>query len=111
MEKCSMCAQRTQAGKLEAKKAGTPLKDGAIKTACQQACPTNAIVFGDANDNESQVAKLRADDRSYFLLDELGVKPNINYLVKVRNQEQEIVWEEETKAEPKEEVKSEEKHA
>jgi molybdopterin-containing oxidoreductase family iron-sulfur binding subunit len=110
MEKCSMCAQRTQAGKLEAKKSGQPLKDGAIKTACQQACPTNAIVFGDANDEVSEVSKLRADERSYFLLDELGVKPNINYLVKVRNQEEEITWEEEVSAK-KEEGKKEEKKA
>jgi molybdopterin-containing oxidoreductase family iron-sulfur binding subunit len=108
MEKCSMCAQRTQAGKLEAKKSGQPLKDGAIKMACQQACPTNAIVFGDANDETSVVSKLRADERSYFLLDELGVKPNINYLVKVRNQEEEITWEEEVGAN-KEEGKKEEK--
>jgi molybdopterin-containing oxidoreductase family iron-sulfur binding subunit len=108
MEKCSMCAQRTQAGKLEAKKSGQPLKDGAIKMACQQACPTNAIVFGDANDETSVVSKLRADERSYFLLDELGVKPNINYLVKVRNQEEEITWEEEVGAK-KEEAKKDEK--
>lgn len=108
MEKCSMCAQRTQAGKLAAKKAGEPLKDGAIKTACQQSCPTNAIIFGDANDANSEVAKLRADERSYFLLDELGVKPNINYLVKVRNQEEEIVWEAEEPVAKKEEGKKEE---
>lgn len=116
MEKCSMCAQRTQAGKLEAKKAGQPLKDGSIKTACQQACPTNAIVFGDANDTESNVAKQRADERNYFLLEELGVKPNISYLVKVRNQEEEIVFEEEekpaaSKSEGKKEEKKEESHA
>ncbi|MDP2385053.1 MAG: TAT-variant-translocated molybdopterin oxidoreductase [Bacteroidota bacterium] len=110
MEKCSMCAQRTQAGKLEAKKAGAPLVDGAIKMACQQSCPTNAIVFGDANDPNSEVSKLRADERNYYLLDELGVKPNVSYLVKVRNQEEEIVWEAE-EAPKKDEVKKEEKHA
>lgn len=95
MEKCSMCAQRTQEAKLTAKKSGSPLKDGDVKTACQQACPTNAIVFGDINDKESQVSKNFEDDRSYFLLEELGVKPNIKYMVKVRNQEEEIVWEKE----------------
>jgi molybdopterin-containing oxidoreductase family iron-sulfur binding subunit len=109
MEKCSMCAQRTQAGKLEAKKAGIPLPDGLIKMACQQSCPTNAIVFGDANDPNSEVSKLRADDRNYFLLDELGVKPNISYLVKVRNQEEEIIWEKEEKPAAKGEGKKEEK--
>jgi molybdopterin-containing oxidoreductase family iron-sulfur binding subunit len=110
MEKCSMCAQRTQEAKLAAKKAGEPLKDGAVKTACQQACPTNAIVFGDVNDAESQVSKLRSDDRSYYLLDELGVKPNISYMVKVRNQDEEIIWENEpAKVSASAETKQEEK--
>jgi MoCo/4Fe-4S cofactor protein with predicted Tat translocation signal len=86
MEKCSMCQQRLQAGKSAAKKSGAPLKDGAIKTACQQACPTKAITFGDANDPESAVSKTRSDDRNYFVLEELGVKPNVSYLVKVRNE-------------------------
>ena len=93
MEKCSMCAQRTQEGKLKAKKSGEPIKDLSLKTACQQACPTNAIVFGDANDENAMVSGLRKDERNYYLLEELGVKPNISYLVKVRNQEEEIVWE------------------
>jgi len=87
MEKCSMCQQRLQAGKLEAKKAGAPVVDGSIKTACQQACPTNAIMFGDLNDENSQIAKWRNDNRNYFLLEELGVKPTVSYMVKVRNQE------------------------
>ena len=93
MEKCSMCAQRTQEGKLKAKKAGEPIKDLSLKTACQQSCPTNAIVFGDANDEMAMVSGLRNDERNYYLLEELGVKPNISYLVKVRNQDEEIVWE------------------
>jgi molybdopterin-containing oxidoreductase family iron-sulfur binding subunit len=99
MEKCSMCVQRVQAGKLDAKKAGTPLKDGSIKTACQQACPTNAIVFGDLHDDESEVLKLREDERNYFLLEEVGVKPTVSYLVKVRNQEEPIELEVEEKEE------------
>lgn len=90
MEKCSMCQQRLQAGKLDAKKAGTPLVDGSIKTACQQACPTNAIMFGDANDENSEVSKWRSDDKNFFLLEEVGVKPTVSYLVKVRNQEEPI---------------------
>ncbi len=113
MEKCSMCAQRTQAGKLAAKKAGVPLPDGSIKTACQQACPTNAIVFGDANDEKSAVTAARNDSRNYYLLEELGVKPTVSYMVKVRNQEEAIIWEAEEGHEggEKHEEKKEEKHS
>ena len=62
--------------------------DGAIKTACQQACPTNAIMFGDLNDESSEVSKWRNSERNFFLLEELGIKPTVSYLVKVRNQEE-----------------------
>lgn len=112
MEKCSMCVQRLQAGKLEAKKEGVPLADGKIKTACQQACPTNAIIFGDLSDDNSEVSKTRQNERNYFLLEEVGIKPTVSYLVKVRNQEEAIVLEEEEKeeaAEMKGEEKKEEK--
>jgi len=85
MEKCSFCTQRIQAGKLEAKKMGRPLQDGEIKTACQQACPTGAIVFGDLNDPQSQVAKLMEEPRGYYALSEINVRPSIRYMVKVRN--------------------------
>ena len=107
MEKCSMCTQRLQAGKLAAKKAGEPLVDGSIKTACQQACPTNAIMFGDANDENSQVSKWRADDKNYYLLEEVGVKPTVSYLLKVRNQDEPIHHGEAHAAAPKHEEKSE----
>ena len=108
-----MCQQRLQAGKLEAKKAGHPVKDGAIVTACQQACPTNAISFGDLNDKNSQVTKIRENERNYFLLEEVGIKPTVSYLVKVRNQEEEISLEEEEEHEGAEhkEDKKEEAHA
>lgn len=110
MEKCTMCVQRLQAGKLEAKKAGHPIKDGAIKTACQQACPTHAISFGDLNDKDSHVTKQRENERNYFLLEEVGIKPTVSYLVKVRNQEEEIVWEaEEPKGAEGHEAKEEKK--
>ncbi len=92
MEKCSMCAQRLQAGKLVAKKSGMPLVDGSIKTACQQACPTNAIMFGDANDEKSEVSKWRADDKNYYLLEELGVKATVSYLLKVRNVDERVTF-------------------
>jgi MoCo/4Fe-4S cofactor protein with predicted Tat translocation signal len=108
MEKCSMCQQRLQAGKLVAKKKGVPLEDGLIKTACQQACPTNAIMFGDVNDEKSEVTKWREDDRNYLLLEEVGVKPTVSYMIKVRNQEEAILEKEEVVA--KHENKKEEGH-
>jgi len=92
MEKCSMCAQRLQAGKLVAKKSGMPLVDGSIKTACQQACPTNAIMFGDANDENSEITKWRNDDKNYVLLEEVGVKPTVSYLLKVRNVDEKVTF-------------------
>jgi molybdopterin-containing oxidoreductase family iron-sulfur binding subunit len=91
MEKCSMCVQQIQAGKLEAKKAGETIKDGAIQTACSSSCPTDAITFGDLNDftsNDGKGSKIRqkADgDRAYHVLEEVGTQPNIYYQVKVRN--------------------------
>jgi MoCo/4Fe-4S cofactor protein with predicted Tat translocation signal len=91
MEKCSMCVQRIQAGKLEAKKAERRLADSDITTACAEACPTNAIVFGDLNNPDSAVSILRREDeRNYFVLDELGVHPTVSYLTKVRNCEETI---------------------
>lgn len=93
MEKCSMCIQRIQAGKLEAKKAERKLIDGEIITACAEACPTNAIVFGDLNDPDSAVSKLRKQEeegRNYYILEEIGTKPTLSYLTKVRNCEETI---------------------
>ncbi len=85
IEKCTFCVQRIQAGKLEAKKAGTPVMDGSIETACSAACGSGAIIFGDLNDKGSMVHRHANTDRSYYALEEIGVKPNINYKVKVRN--------------------------
>jgi MoCo/4Fe-4S cofactor protein with predicted Tat translocation signal len=85
MEKCSMCIQRIQAGKLKAKMEKRPLKDGDIKVACQQTCPANAIVFGNKNDPESEVSKALKSERTYYVLEELNVQPGIGYQVKVRN--------------------------
>jgi molybdopterin-containing oxidoreductase family iron-sulfur binding subunit len=87
MEKCTFCVQRTQAAKLNAKKAGRPMKDGEVQTACQQACASQAIVFGNVNDKESLVTKIRAENpqRSYYVLEQLHVLPNVTYLAKVRN--------------------------
>ena len=80
MEKCSMCVQRLQEGKLIAKKEGRKVKDGEINTACAQACPAKAIVFGDLNDKESEVSRLAESPRGSKLLEELGTRPNVNYL-------------------------------
>ena len=85
MEKCSMCIQRIQAGKLKAKIEKRPLKDGEVKVACQQTCPANAIVFGNKNDPNSEVSKALNSERTYYVLEELNVQPGIGYQVKVRN--------------------------
>jgi molybdopterin-containing oxidoreductase family iron-sulfur binding subunit len=90
MEKCAFCIQRGQAAKLTAKKEGRVLADGEAKTACQQACAGDAIVFGNAHDDQSQVSKIRRDNpmRSFYVLEQLHVLPNITYLSKVRNTEE-----------------------
>ncbi|MDA9819416.1 TAT-variant-translocated molybdopterin oxidoreductase [Salibacteraceae bacterium] len=90
MEKCSLCIQDVQAGKLQAKKEGRPVKDGEIQTACSAACANGAIVFGDLND-ETEVAKRATHGRSYALLEEVGTRPNVSYLTKVRNRSGEEV--------------------
>ena len=85
MEKCSMCVQRIQSGKLEAKKAGKPVQDGEIQTACSEACAFGAITFGDLNDKESKVNGESNHERAYNLIEEVGVQPNIWYQTMVRN--------------------------
>ena len=87
MEKCSMCVQRIQEGKLGAKKEGRAVVDGDVTTACSDSCPTNAISIGDWNDLTSMVRKGSQDKRAYQALEEVGVKPNVWYKVKVRNEE------------------------
>jgi len=85
MEKCSMCIQRIQAGKLKAKIEKRAVKDGDIKVACQQTCPANAIVFGNSNDPNSEVSKALKSERTYYVLEELNTQPGVGYQVKVRN--------------------------
>jgi MoCo/4Fe-4S cofactor protein with predicted Tat translocation signal len=85
MEKCSMCIQRIQGGKLTAKLEKRALKDGDIKMACQQACSANAIIFGDKNDPNSEVAKALRSERIYYVLEEINVQPGIGYMTKIRN--------------------------
>lgn len=114
MEKCSFCVQRTQAAKLAAKKEGRPLLDGEAKTACQQACAGDAIIFGNVNDPNSQVNKVREENqqRSFLVLEQLHVLPNVTYLAKVRNTDEIIPAKggHASKAEHHEEVKEGEHH-
>ena len=92
MEKCTFCVQRLQAVKLDAKKENRMLKPDEAKTACQTACPTNAIVFGNGHDKESAVNKVRENNkqRSFYVLEQLHVLPNVTYLAKVRNTDEVI---------------------
>ncbi len=85
IEKCSLCIQRIQLGKLEAKKDGRMLTDGEFTTACAQACGSNAIVFGDVNNPKSEVSHLKQEGRAYHLLEEVGTQPSVFYQTKVRN--------------------------
>jgi len=85
MEKCTFCVQRIQEAKIESGREGRALRDGDIQTACQQSCPAKAIVFGDLNDPKSRVSRLAAGPRAYRVLEELNVKPSVNYLSLVRN--------------------------
>jgi MoCo/4Fe-4S cofactor protein with predicted Tat translocation signal len=87
MEKCSFCVQRIQAGKLVAKTEDRPVVDGDVTTACADACPANAIIVGDWNDLKSMVRTSSDNKRSYQALEEVGVKPNMWYKTKVRNEE------------------------
>ncbi len=85
MEKCTYCVQRIKAARIEAEKEGRVIKDGEVLTACQAACPTNAIVFGDLNDPNSQVSKLKAQPTDYALLGELNTRPRTTFLAAIRN--------------------------
>ena len=85
IEKCSMCIQKIQELKLNAKKSGKPIKDVDAQTACASSCSTNALVFGDSNNKDSEVWRLRNDERAYDLLDHLNVKPSVFYQTKIRN--------------------------
>ncbi len=90
MEKCTYCVQRISAARIDAKKEGRDIRDGEVVTACQSACPSQAITFGNINDKESKVTKLKADPRSYGLLAELNTKPRTSYLAKLRNPNPEL---------------------
>ncbi|MDT4965282.1 MAG: hypothetical protein QOJ64_19, partial [Acidobacteriota bacterium] len=90
MEKCTYCVQRIQWGKIEAEKEGRTLKDGEVVTACQSVCPTEAIVFGNINDPESQVSKMKKGERNYSLLADLNTRPRTTYLSALKNPNEKI---------------------
>jgi molybdopterin-containing oxidoreductase family iron-sulfur binding subunit len=90
MEKCTYCVQRIQGAKIQSEIEGRKVRDGEIVTACQAVCPTEAIVFGDVNDPNSRVSKLKAEQRNYSLLADLNTKPRTTYLTALRNPNPEI---------------------
>jgi Fe-S-cluster-containing hydrogenase components 1 len=87
MEKCTFCVQRCQDAKLKAKREDRPMVDSDIKTACQQACAAGAIVFGNANDPKSEVSGVRSENKNrlYYVIEQIHTMPNVSYLAKVRN--------------------------
>ena len=114
IEKCSFCVQRLQEGKLNAKKHDRPINDGEVKVACQQSCPTEAIVFGDINDKKSAIRAIREENpnRLFYVLEQLHVLPNVTYLAKVRNTDEVLEVHDHAATEKKEEgAKTEEKKA
>jgi molybdopterin-containing oxidoreductase family iron-sulfur binding subunit len=85
MEKCTYCVQRVREAEIRATVENRKIRDGEIRTACQQACPTQAIIFGDINQKDSLVAKLKSDKLNYSLLAELNTRPRTTYLAELRN--------------------------
>jgi molybdopterin-containing oxidoreductase family iron-sulfur binding subunit len=90
MEKCTYCVQRISAARITSEKEGRRIRDGEIATACQSACPTEAIVFGDLNDPNSRVSQLKGEQREYALLHELNTRPRTTYLAAVTESNPEL---------------------
>jgi molybdopterin-containing oxidoreductase family iron-sulfur binding subunit len=90
MEKCTYCVQRISAARITAKEEDRDIQDGDVMTACQSACPTQAIVFGNLNDPASQVAERKASPLNYTMLADLNTQPRTSYLAKLRNPNPEL---------------------
>jgi molybdopterin-containing oxidoreductase family iron-sulfur binding subunit len=90
MEKCTYCVQRIAAAKIQADKENREIRDGEIVTACQQACPTDAIVFGNINDKNSRVAQRKAQERNYGVIADLNTRPRTTYIAEVINPNSEL---------------------
>jgi len=95
MEKCTYCVQRINQTRIDARRDGREMRDGDIVTACQQVCPSQAIVFGDLNEAGSRVNQLKAETRNYGLLEEINTRPRTTYLAALRNPNPELGTEEE----------------
>jgi molybdopterin-containing oxidoreductase family iron-sulfur binding subunit len=90
MEKCTYCVQRIERARIGARSQGEKVGGDAVVSACQQACPAEAIVFGNLADEASRVARLQRDERRYDLLHELGTRPRTGYLVRLTNPNPEL---------------------
>ena len=90
MEKCTYCVQRINQHRIDAERADSKIRDGELQSACQQSCPANAIIFGNLNDPESRVSKLKAEARNYSLLADLNTRPRTTYLAEIRNPNPEL---------------------
>jgi MoCo/4Fe-4S cofactor protein with predicted Tat translocation signal len=90
MEKCTYCVQRINHHRIDAERENRKIRDGELQTACQQSCPANAIIFGNINDPNSEVSRLKAENRNYGLLQDLNTRPRTTYLAEIRNPNPEL---------------------